>query len=106
MDPDLAATAAALQNIGRIVTGRTEGHAEAGYLPTKEFLAHLSCFTDKEIEEVATAVRHHSRKGLKDAPLDELAKDVDIYARYLQGHAFTRTEDIARLQKMRLELEF
>ncbi|MDO8682021.1 MAG: HD domain-containing protein [Armatimonadota bacterium] len=106
IDLDLAAAVAALQNIGRIVTGKSEGHAEAGYLPAKEFLTRLNCFNEKEIEQIATAVRNHSRKGEQDGPLDELAKDADIYARYLQGHEFTRSDDISRLSRIRAELEF
>ena len=106
MDPELSAVVAALQNIGRMVTGKSEGHAEAGYLPAKQLLARLGCFADKEIEQIAVAVRNHSRKAEKDAPLDELAKDADIYARYLQGQEFRRPADLDRLNKLRAELEF
>ena len=106
VDPDLAGTVAAIQNIGSIVTGRNEDHAQAGYYPAKGLLQKLGCFSDREIEQIATAVRNHSRKAEKDAPLDELAKDADIYARYCQGHEFTRPHDLARLSRLRAELEF
>jgi len=106
LDVDLAGTVAALQNIGRIVSGRDDGHAEAGYIPTKDLLRKLSCFSDKEVELVATAVRNHSRKEEIDAPLDELAKDADIYARYCQGQQFSQSRDLARLNRLRVELEF
>ena len=38
--------------------------------------------------------------------LDELAKDVDVYARYLQGSEISRPGDLMRLRRVRLELEF
>jgi len=44
IDPDLAAVACALQNVGRILTGIHEGHAQAGYEPTKQILARLGAF--------------------------------------------------------------
>jgi len=106
IDPDWAGIVAAVQNIGRIVTGKSGGHAQAGYLPAKKFLAGLGCFTDKEIEQIATAVRNHSRKTERDGPLDELAKDADIYARYLQAYEFIRPADLSRLNRIRSELEF
>ncbi|MDO8589181.1 MAG: HD domain-containing protein [Armatimonadota bacterium] len=106
IDPDIAGTVAAVQNIASIVTGRNEDHADAGYYPAKEFLKTLDCFSAKEIEQIAVAVRNHSRKSEKDAPLDELAKDADIYARYCQGHEFSRPHDLARLSRLRIELEF
>ena len=106
IDPDLAGTVAAIQNIGRILTGKSEGHAEAGYLPAKRFLEDMGCFTPKEIEQIATAVRNHSRKAYKDAPLDELAKDVDIYTRFLDGHEFAQPADVDRLHRIRADLSF
>ena len=106
IDPELAGVVAAVQNIGRIVTGKSDGYAEAGYLPAKQFLAGLGCFVDKEIEQIATAVRNHSRKAEKDGPLDELAKDADIYARYLQAYEFTRPAELSRLNRIRNELQF
>jgi uncharacterized protein len=106
IDIDLAGTVAAVQNIGRIVTGKDEGHAEAGYLPAKSLLKKLSCFSEKEIEQVAVAVRNQSRKEEIDAPLDELAKDADIYARYCQGQQFSQSRDLARFNRLRVELEF
>jgi len=106
IDPELAGVVAAMQNIGRIVTGKSEGHAEAGYVPTKQLLARLGGFTDKELELIAVAVRNHSRKAEKDGPLDELTKDADIYTRYLQAHEFARPADLERLKRIRSELEF
>lgn len=106
IDPDIAGIVAALQNIGRITTGVSDSHAEAGYQPAKDLLMRVGGFTPAEIEQIATAVRNHSRKDEIDAPLDELVKDVDVYARYLQGYEISKPADLSRLRKVRLELEF
>ncbi|MEN6521891.1 MAG: metal-dependent phosphohydrolase [Armatimonadota bacterium] len=103
LSADLAACAVALQNIGRISTGKSEGHAESGYEPAKSFLAALKCFTQHEIEQIASAVKNHSRKDHVDAPLDELSKDVDIYVRYIHGDEFKMDHEHRRLSAILLE---
>lgn len=105
IDPDLAASAVAVQNIGRILKGRTENHAEAGYEPAKQLLASLQCFSDKEIEQIATSVRNHSHKDRVDNPLSELAKDVDIYVRYTSGSEVIRPHDVCRLNTVQVDLK-
>ncbi len=105
LDPDLAACAVAVQNIGRITTGQTEGHAEEGYDLARRLLGALGCFSNKEVEQLARAVRNHSRKAHVDAPLDELAKDVDIYVRYTQGHDFTAPAELRRLSTLRSQFQ-
>lgn len=105
LDPDLAAIASVLQNIGRITTGRHEGHAEAGYAPSKRLLSSLGCFESEEIEQIAIAVRNHSRRDIARSPLEEIVKDVDVYVRYLQGTQFTDSFDLVRLNGIQLELQ-
>ncbi|MBI2843379.1 MAG: metal-dependent phosphohydrolase [Armatimonadetes bacterium] len=105
IDPDLAACAAAIQNIGRIIGGKTEGHAETGYEPAKRLLTGMGCFAPDEIEKLASSVRNHSQKETTGTPLDELAKDVDVYARYIQGDEFTSPHEERRLARIRLELQ-
>jgi len=105
LDPDLAGCAVAAQNIGRVSTGKTEGHAEAGYEPARRLFLGLGCFTPAEVEQLATAVRNHSLKERRDSPLDELAKDVDVYVRYVHGHEFTVEDELRRLSAIRLELQ-
>ncbi|HOK53341.1 MAG TPA: HD domain-containing protein [Armatimonadota bacterium] len=105
IDPDLAACAVAAQNIGRISSGVSEGHAEAGYELAKNMYVSLGCFTDEEVEMLATAVRNHSFKDKVQSPLDELAKDVDIYVRYVHGYEATTPHEIKRLTAIRLELQ-
>lgn len=105
INTDLAACAVATQNVGRIATGKTDGHAEAGYDVAKRLFSALGCFTPAEIAQLSSAVGNHSRKDAVDAPLDELAKDVDVYVRYLQGHEFSTPHEIRRLSAVRLELQ-
>lgn len=105
MDPDLAACAVATQNIGRIATGRTDGHAEAGYDVSKRLFTALGCFTPAEVHQLASAIKNHSRKDVIDAPMDELAKDVDVYVRYLQGEELSTIDELKRLSAIRLELQ-
>jgi HD superfamily phosphodiesterase len=105
LDPDLAACAAAIQNIGRITQGKIEGHAEAGYEPARKLLSSLGCFSPREVELLAASVRNHSNKGSVDSPMDELVKDVDVYVRYIQGHQFTGPHELKRLSTIRLELQ-
>lgn len=105
IDPDLAACAVAAQNIGRITTGRTDGHAESGYERSRHLFLALGCFTPAEVEKLAAAVRSHSHKDRLDSPLDELAKDVDIYVRYVHGEEFTAPHELRRLSAIKLELQ-
>jgi len=102
---DLAACAVAIQNIGRIITGKSEDHAESGYEPARRLLMRLGCFAPVEIEQIALAVKNHSRKDKQDAPLDELAKDVDIYVRYIHGDEFKTGHEQRRLSRILLELQ-
>ena len=46
VDPELAAIACSVHDYGRIVTGINKSHAEAGYLPIKEFLKGLNMLTN------------------------------------------------------------
>jgi uncharacterized protein len=78
VDPELAACAAAVHDYGRILTGRQEGHAEAGHAPVREFLTSTSLFEDWQVEMIANAVRSHSDKTSKGTPLEEIVKDADV----------------------------
>lgn len=98
VDPDLASFACAVHDYGRIITGKQQGHAEAGYLPVKNFLKETNLFADNEIEEIAIAVKNHSKKGEVGTPLEEIVKDADVIDFYQYGFGFAREE-----QKIRLE---
>ncbi|NLM84673.1 MAG: HD domain-containing protein [Clostridiales bacterium] len=99
VDPELAAAAAAMHDIGRIVTGRQSGHAEAGYEPARAFLKESGLFGDDEIEIIATAVKNHSSKTVVGTPVEEIVKDADVIDCYHYGFPFDRPEKEERYNK-------
>jgi uncharacterized protein len=100
VDPELAACACAVHDYGRIITGRQKGHAEAGYLPGKEFLKETALFTDGEIEQISTAIRNHSKKSEVGTPIEEIVKDADVIDFYQYGFGFERDEQRLRYERM------
>ena len=91
-DPELAAAAAAVHDYGRIVTGRQADHAEAGYLPVREFLRENKLFSDAEIETIALAVKNHSSKTVVGTAIEEIVKDADVIDCCQYGLPFDRPE--------------
>ena len=89
-------------NDGRIITGRQEGHAEAGYLPVQEFLKNLEpkLFTGDEINQIALAVKNHSKKGEVGTQLEEIVKDADVLDFYQYGYNMARKEQQDRLESL------
>lgn len=100
VDPELASCACAVHDYGRIITGKQKGHAEAGYLPVKEFLRNTGLFSDDEIETIALAVKNHSRKSEIGTPIEEIAKDADVIDFYQYGFGFDREEQKLRYDRM------
>ena len=99
-DPELASCACAVHDYGRIVTGKQKDHAEAGYLPVKEFLKDTGLFSDEELETIAVAVKNHSKKSEVGTPIEEVVKDADIIDFYQYGFGFDREEQKLRYEKM------
>lgn len=94
LDPELAGIAAALHDLGDVMTKRHEGHAEAAEQYVREFLDRyhaqsegtLLRVTEEERENILRAVVRHSQKEIcSDDPLVELLKDVDSVDGYLHG---------------------
>lgn len=100
VDPELASCACAVHDYGRIITGKQEGHAEAGYLPGKEFLRSTGLFTEDEIEIMGLAIYNHSRKSETGTPIEEIVKDADVIDFYQYGFGFSREEQKLRYEKM------
>ena len=101
VDPELAACAAAVHDVGRILTGKQKGHAEAGYEPVKVFLRETEKFTEEEIEMIATAVKNHSLKTETGTPIEEIVKDADVIDCYQLGLPFDRPEKEQRYNQWR-----
>lgn len=94
MDPELAGIAAALHDIGVVMTKKHEGHAEAAPPYVNDFLGRynrelgtkLSKVTEEETEAIVKAVVQHSEKELNsNDPFVELLRDVDSLDAYLHG---------------------
>ena len=99
-DPVLASAACACHDYGRIITGKQEGHAEAGYLPVQEFLKKTDLFSDEEIRQIAVAVKNHSKKAEKGSLREEIVKDADVLDFYQYGYEMPRKEQQDRLEKL------
>lgn len=100
VDPILAAAACACHDYGRIVYGKQEGHAEAGYLPVQEFLRETELFTEDEIEQIALAVKNHSKKEEIGTDLEEIVKDADVLDFYQYGYPMARQSQQDRLDRL------
>ena len=100
VDPILAAAACACHDYGRIITGKQPGHAEAGYEPVQEFLRGTKLFSEDEIQQIALAVKNHSKKEEVGTPLEEIVKDADVLDFYQYGYDMARKSQQDRLEKM------
>ena len=94
MNPELAGIAAALHDIGVVMTKKHEGHAEAATPYVYDFIERynresgtkLSKMNQEETETVVKAVVQHSEKELNsNDPFVELLRDVDSLDAYLHG---------------------
>ena len=105
VDPQLAAIACSVHDYGRVISGLQQGHAEAGYLPVKEFLEKTGMFTSGQIEDIALSVKNHSRKGETGSPLEEIVKDADLLDCSMYGYDFPRQEQRDRLERLLKDME-
>jgi uncharacterized protein len=94
MEPELAGIAAALHDLGVVMTKKHRGHAEAAPPYIYDFLGKynrelgtkLTKVTEEEMEAVVKAVVQHSEKELNsNDPVVELLRDVDSLDAYLHG---------------------
>ena len=100
VDPILAASACAVHDYGRIITGKQANHAEIGYEPVMEFLRGLNIFTPEEIKEIGLSVKNHSNKSDIGTLLEEIVKDADVLDFHQYGYEMPRPEQQARLNRM------
>ena len=103
IDPDLAALACALHDIGRWVSGKQSDHAFKGEEPVRCFLSEWEG-EDSNRERIVQAVIKHSLKEEIGTPLEELVKDADILDCYWYGDSITKPFHILRLNKELNEL--
>ncbi|MGI6737376.1 MAG: HD domain-containing protein [Anaerovoracaceae bacterium] len=105
LDPILAACACSCHDYGRIITGRQKDHAEAGYLPVQAFLRKTGLLQEEEVQEIALAVKNHSRKNEVGTPLEELVKDADVIDFYQYGFITVNEGQEKRLARYLRERE-
>ena len=77
LDVELSAIIGLIHDIGKIASGRKEGHAKEGYIPARNLLKKVGCFSEEEIELISNAVKNHSSKDEVGSWADEIAKDVE-----------------------------
>ena len=94
IDPELAGIAAALHDIGVVMTQKHEGHAEVAPQYVYDFLEkynqesewRLPKVSKEEMDTIVNAIIQHSEKEIySDDPFVELLKDVDSLDAYLHG---------------------
>lgn len=98
-DPCLAACACSVHDIGRVLTGRQEGHAEEGRQASRAFLATLDLFSPAELDTISAAVANHSQKDVQGTALEEIVKDADVVDSHLYGCPFSSPAHKARFER-------
>ncbi len=102
---ELATIAGMLHDIYYYSTLDANDHAQKGAIMAREILTSLQCFTGDEINMICTAIYHHSNKGDRFSPFDEVLIDADVMQHCLYNPLF----DVAEHEKQRyekLQLEF
>lgn len=99
VDPELAAIACLLHDIGRWYSGRQADHAAQGEVPARRFLEETELSADAK-EQIVQAVIHHSDKQNIGTDLEEIVKDADILECYCYGLEFTSSFHAARLERL------
>lgn len=100
LDPIIAAAACSCHDYGRIINGKQANHAENGFIPVQEFLHNTGLFAEEEIQNIALAVKNHSKKGEIGTPLEELVKDADVIDFYEYGYDVANKPQQDRLEKL------
>ena len=112
LNPELAGIAAALHDMGVVLTKKHEGHAQAGEKYVHDFIRRYNAkgemklppITDEERDQILKAIFHHSEKENDSSdPFVELLKDVDSLDRYLHG-VKTAGAHLARCKRVIEEL--
>lgn len=102
IDRELATAAMLLHDIGRLATGRIEGHAQAGAELARAILTEAG-FNLAETDAICQAIATHVSKTETGNVLEELVRDADVLEVYLSGApvppAFT-----VRVEAMKREL--
>lgn len=111
LNPELAGLIACLHDVGSVMTGKRENHAEIAEpfvrdiisKYNKELRLNLNKINDEEVELIVEAIVSHSDKDVyTNKPYVELMKNVDSLDRYL--HGINTTKDHFERLKVGFEL--
>jgi uncharacterized protein len=114
LEPELAGIAAALHDMGVVMTGKHEEHAKTGERYVDDFIERynskagikLSPIDKEERDQIVRAIVQHSEKENDSGdPFVELLKDVDSLDRYLHGIKMEEAH-VQRCNKVMKELGF
>lgn len=76
---ELAVIAGMMHDIYTYSAGETKDHAHKGAEMARQVLISMGSFEDGEVEQICSAVYHHSSKKKKHGELDEVLKDADVF---------------------------
>lgn len=82
-DVELAVIAGMMHDIYSYSAMETKDHAHKGAEMARGILISMDAFSDQEVEQICSAVYHHSSKRKVHAALDEVLKDADVLAHCL-----------------------
>lgn len=84
LDLELAAAAGLLHDIDVLVNGYNADHAFHSSIMARGMLVSLGSFSENDIDIIVSSVARHSDKSKVDDIYDEILKDADTLAYYLQ----------------------
>lgn len=101
-DVELAQIAALLHDYSQFYEGALpKMHAQKGSEFAKTYLDSLSLFTSEEIEKIVFCISVHSQKESIHSSFDEVLKDADLLAKYLENpEEELKDYEIKRLEQM------
>ena len=104
VNPELAYIAGVLHDLYAFTHERKE-HALHGSILALGILRSLNIFTEQEIDDVVSSIRHHSDKKRIHDPLSEVLKDADVLDHFLSDpFQSPSVKDYPRYRKLKKEL--
>lgn len=77
-DLEMVETAALMHDIGKPGIKNERMHGEVGAVMAEKFLKENCLFTDKKIEEICNAIRHHNKNRGGEGELLKILRDADM----------------------------
>lgn len=89
LNMELCAIAGMLHDIYRYKSGSCSEHARLSSLEARKIMNEMKKFNDEEINIICTSISKHSNKQDIDEFYDEVLKDADVLAHYLNNPNFS-----------------